>query len=65
MALDKKKKPYLENTKAKEAGEVAQVAECLPIKQEALGSNPSSAKRKRKKEKFLLFVKHQVYGTSF
>jgi hypothetical protein len=35
------------------AGEVAQVVECLPSKCEALNSNPSTTKKK-KKDKVLL-----------
>jgi hypothetical protein len=33
------------------AGEVAQVVKCLPSKCEALSSNPTTAKKKKKSEK--------------
>jgi hypothetical protein len=35
----------------KRAGRVAQIVESLPIKHEALSSNPSAAKKKKKEKK--------------
>jgi hypothetical protein len=47
-----KARHYLKNKpKAKRAGGVAEVVECLPSKPEALSSNPSNSKKKKKKKK--------------
>jgi hypothetical protein len=43
-------RPYLKNNQHKRAGTVVQVIECLPSKHEALRSNPSTAKEKKKEE---------------
>jgi hypothetical protein len=45
---------------------VAQVVECLPHKHEALNSNPSTAKRKKQKqkaEKKVIYSPTTMYGT--
>jgi hypothetical protein len=48
--LGKKGDPIAKITKAKRAEVLAQVVECLPSKHEALKSNPSTEKKKRKEK---------------
>jgi hypothetical protein len=45
----KKQDPISKIFKTKRAGGMVQVAECLPSKCEAVSSNPSTAKKKKKK----------------
>jgi hypothetical protein len=50
------KNKFLKTARAKRAGGVAQVVECLPCKCKALSSNPSTAKKQTKKQNpFLSF----------
>jgi hypothetical protein len=45
----KKQDPIPKTTRAKRAGRMAQMVECLPSKREALNSNPSTTKTKQNK----------------
>jgi hypothetical protein len=45
-------------TKAKRAGGMTQVVECLPSKYKTLNSNHSTAKKKKKKKKEMTFLAH-------
>jgi hypothetical protein len=48
--LSKNVRPYSKNKiKAKRAGGVAQVVECLTSKRKALSSNPTISRKKKKK----------------
>jgi hypothetical protein len=49
--LGKKARPYLKLTRAKRAGGVAQAAEHLPSKFEALNSNPNTTNKNILKKK--------------